>query len=142
MAKELIWLHDKALDKHHPALQNRDDPSPCLFVWDEAYFQKQGYSFKRLVFIYETICEMSVTVVKGDTCEVIRSFAPDKVTCFFTPDIIVKEIIQQLSRLYPVTVIKPDPFVQLPESADFTRFFKYWNKAKETAFLSSKDINA
>jgi len=135
MAKVIIWIHDKALN--HLFLQALDDHTRAVFVWDNQYFQDRSYSLKRLVFIYETLCQMPVDVIKGDTLEVMRSLAPNEVRTWFTADTKIKEIARLLSKNCNVEVIKPQPFAQISEAYEFARFFKYWNKAKKTAFLKN-----
>ena len=92
---------------------------------------------KRLVFIYETLCQMPVEIIKGDIFDIMKSFAPAKIKTFFTSDSKIQEIIQQLSQIYEVEVIRPEPFVQIANHDQFKRFFNYWNKAKKTAFLKN-----
>jgi hypothetical protein len=135
VAREIIWVHDKALN--HSSLQALGANTRAIFIWDDEYFQNRLYSLKRLVFIYETLCQMPVEIIKGDTLKVIRFLAPDKVKTWFTADTKIKKITQLLAKNYKVEVIKPQPFAQILESYEFKRFFKYWNEAKKTAFLKN-----
>ena len=140
MVEEIIWVHDKMLNNSN--LQGLDDQTKVIFVWDDHYFRNRSYSLKRLVFIYETLCQMPVEIIRGDIFEVMCSLAPKKVRTFFTADTKIKELTQQLSEDYDIEVINPHPFVQVPGRYEFKRFFKYWNKAKKTAFLRDGGHNA
>ena len=142
MNKKIIWFHDKALDKNNHALIDIDDNTKAIFVWDDVYFQRRAYSLKRLVFIYETLCEMPVDIIKGNLYEVMQTISPDSIKTFFSADVIIKDLIKRLSDDFKVEVVKPLPFVQVAEEIDFKRFFRYWNKVKKTAFNRDGDNNA
>ncbi len=135
MTNEIFWIHDKALT-------NPPKGGHPIFVWDDGYFQNRAYSLKRLVFIYETLCQMQVDIIKGDLMTVMAVYAPQKITTCFTADTMIKQQIEKLSALYKLEVTPPFPFVQLPEPTNFTRFFKYWNKAQKTAFMVNGGHNA
>lgn len=135
MLRELIWVHDKALNKELIVQQNPDEQSRALFIWDDNYFQNSAYSLKRLIFIYETLCQMPLTIVKADTFDLIKSLAPAKIKTFYTADTSIKQMIDKLSSIYEVEIIKPKSFVSITSSHEFKRFFTYWNSAKNTAFL-------
>ena len=140
MTKEIVWVHEKALN--NSLLGNPKNNKLALFIWDNSYFKNRAYTFKRLVFIYETLCQMPVEILKGNTIDVIKSFSPSNIKTQFTVDTKIREIIQHLSKDHNIEVIKPVSFVEIPDDLEFKRFFKYWNKAKKTAFLQSSNSNA
>jgi hypothetical protein len=74
------------------------------------------------VFIYETLCQMPVEIIKGDTFEVMRSLAPKKVRTFFSVDTKIKELTQQLSEDYDLEVINLKPFVKMSDGYKYKRF--------------------
>ena len=133
MTNSILWLHDKALSRK--ALETLNEQTRAIFIWDEEYFKSRSYSLKRLVFIYETLCEMPLEIIKGDPVEVMDALAPDKIQTLATQDSKIRETISQLSANHTVEVIQPAAFAQVPTDLEFRRFFKYWNKAKKTAFL-------
>lgn len=138
MVNHIIWIHEKALNTKYFVLLPSDEQTKVIFIWDNQYFQDRSYSLKRLVFIYETLCQMPVEIINGNTFDVINSFAMNtniKITTSFTTDIKIKNIIQKLSKIYDIDVIKPKPFVQIPDDYPFKRFFNYWKKAQKSAFL-------
>lgn len=135
MPKQIVWLHDKALSINHPVFDVADVDG-VLFIWDDAYFKRREYSLKRLVFIYETLCELPVEILYGKTIDVIATLQVEKVITPYTADTEVKSIIAELKESIEVEVVHDKPFVKIPDGYDFKRFFKYWNKAKKTALLS------
>ncbi len=135
MTKQLIWLHDKALSQEHPVFNNMNEGTKAIYVWDEEFFKKRSYSFKRLVFIYETLCQLQIEIIKGNTLEVLKSFNPKKIITPFTTDTQINNLVKQLSKVFSVEIVKEKPFVNIGSGYEFNRFFKYWNKAKNTAFL-------
>lgn len=140
MTHDIIWLHDKALNAL--PLINQNEQLKTYYIWDEHYFKSRSYTLKRLVFIYETLCEMPILIIKGNTVDVIDSLKPHTIKTWHTPDTVVKGIMRQLSDNHSVEIIKPKPFVDVSEKDDFIRFFKYWNKAKKTAFLKDGGFDA
>ena len=140
MSSEVIWVHEKALNGS--ALSSLKPNAPAIFIWDEQYFKSRCYALKRLVFIYESLCEIEIKVYKGNTLEVLNSLNPEKITTFFIPDSKISELIDQVSQKFDVDVIKPKPFVNLPEKYSSKRFFTYWNKAKKSAFMVDGGFNA
>lgn len=135
MTKEIIWIHDKALN--NSLLTELNENKRALFIWDNKYFQSRSYTLKRLVFIYETLCQMPIEIIMGDTAETILSFSPEKIQVEFTVDTKIKKIIQQLSRNCVIEIIKPNPFVAISDANEYKRFFKYWNEAKKVAFFKN-----
>ena len=132
---EIIWLHDKALNLLQLDTLGASAQQPALFIWDDDYFRSRAYALKRLVFIYETLCALPVEIVHGDTMAVMQQRAPTAIKTFFTADSRIRAIIERLGQAHRVHVIRPEPFVRIAEDYQFQRFFKYWNKARQTAFL-------
>jgi len=137
MHKTVIWVHEKALNKEHKALHNLDDQSLAIFIWDDEYFRNRSYSLKRLVFIYETLCQMPLVLARGNTFAQIESLAPARIKTFATADSHIRQIIDKLSLTYDVEIIKPQPFITLAEDKQYKRFFSYWNQAQKSAFLNN-----
>ena len=75
MTQHLIWLHEDALRASHPVLENFSREADAVYIWDDAYLQKMNYSFQRLVFIYETLTELSIPVYRGKTADVLIEMA-------------------------------------------------------------------
>ena len=142
MGNQLIWLHDKALSQSHPALDELNESTRVIHVWDDAYYQSRSYSLKRLVFIYETLCELPVEIIHGNTTDVLQTLRPDKLIIPYTADTFIKKLSDELSQIAEVEIVKEKPFVAVAPDEAFKRFFKYWNKAKKTAFLINGEDNA
>ena len=140
MTKQIIWLHDKALSQNHPVFDNMNEGTKAIYIWDEEFFKKRSYSFKRLVFIYETLCQLQIEIIKGDTIEVLKSFKPEKIITPFTVDTQINNLVEKLLKVFSVEIIEEKSFVNIGSSYEFNRFFKYWNKAKNTAFWINANI--
>ena len=139
---EIIWLHDKALNLNQLEALGASAQQPALFIWDDDYFRSRAYALKRLVFIYETLCALPVEIVQGDTMAVMQQRAPTAIKTFFTADSHIRAITERLGQAHRVQVIRPEPFVRIAEDHQFRRFFKYWNKARQTAFLANGGADA
>ena len=131
---QLLYIHDKGLGDNQPIFSRMTPDSKALFIWDDAYFKKRNYSLKRLVFIYETLISMPVEIVHGKTLEIVKEIAPKKVITPYTSDLELRLLIREMSGEFELEFVYPKAFVHIDDKFHFTRFFKYWNKAKKTAF--------
>ena len=131
----LIWLHEDALRADHPVFKVAGEAAEAVFIWDDAYFQAQGYSLKRLVFIYEVLTDLNITCLKGETEAVLKDYAKGR--AIFVPKTPNPAFQNIISRLDSVTLVPDTPLVIVPDDVDLKRFFRFWNKAKKSALSSS-----
>ena len=133
----LVWLHEDALRQDHPVYTAAGEDVISYFFWDENYLQEMDYGFKRLVFIYETLCELPVNIIHGSTVEGLSKLAEnqscEKIYMPATSNPVLQEIIAELQHRLPVVVVEETPFVSLTKDLDIKRFFRYWKKAKKLA---------
>ena len=140
----LIILHEDALRLSHPifndqtkSLSDHSDWKKPVFIWDPDYFADAGYSFKRLVFIYETLSAMPVDIYYGKMNDVIVALIEqESLTHLFipkTPNPQLCHFIEFASHQLPTHIIDDDAFVSLERAPDLGRFFRYWNKDKKAA---------
>lgn len=150
MPQTYIWVHEDALNWDHPVfkpnsqeLHEREDKT-AVFIWDSAYFEAQAYSLKRLTFIYECLIDMQaddmkIDLYQGDTETVLRGLLGDVneggTLCFAdTPNPAFLEIAENLKQDFPVAIIKDTPFIETSDDVDMTRFFRFWNRSRKSAF--------
>ena len=107
MNKDIVLFHEKALNTNFPGSHQISTETKRLFIWDDQYFKRRGYALKRLVFIYETLCQMEIEIVQGEILEVLHLISPEQIITFFTADTEIKAILAQLSSFYSVKIIKP-----------------------------------
>ncbi len=135
---DLIWLHEDMLRATHPVFAQSDKAATAIFIWDDAYFDAAGYSLKRRVFLYETLCQLPVDIYRGDTASCIgqcaQEMGAETILTGTTPNPVLQNIMQKLGATYQLKRIEDEPFVNLDGPADLKRFFRYWNKARKTAF--------
>jgi hypothetical protein len=142
MNASLVWLHEEALRMTHPVFKVALERTKAIYVWDDGYFRQANDSLKRLIFIYETLCELPVDIIHGNTLDVIRELAPPALYIPATNNPLIVNIIASLEATVPVKVVEDEDFVAIKKPSEFHRFFQYWNKAKKTAFLHNGGINA
>lgn len=135
MSQSIIWLHDEALRAAHPVFSVAPEHAKAIFIWDENYFKQLGYSLKRLVFIYETLCDLPVEIFQGDTLNLLKQFLPSVVYIPESYSCFVQTIARELSAVTKVQMVDDEPFVVLSKKSDCKRFFQYWNKAEKLALL-------
>jgi hypothetical protein len=131
MSNGIWWVHEKALFIPEQKIQ-------CVHVWDEDYYQSRGYSLKRLVFIYETLCQMPVEIIKGNTQQVLGGFN-QPIYVPRTTDVKICEWVGVLNQHMTTHWVSMPQFVDVDESIDFPRFFRYWKQAQKTAFVRGQD---
>lgn len=137
----LIWLHEDCLRNDCPARHAAGANAHAIHVWDDAYLRRQYYSFKRLVFLYENLCSLDVTIYAGDTHDTLRHYINEHhITTLFvpsTPNPAIQHIITKLRKTCADTtridVVDDTPFVSLPKPIKARRFFGYWKKVEPYA---------
>ena len=130
--KNILWIHDKSLRINFDMINDFDE---AIHIWDNEYYKTCSFSLKRLVFIYETLCEIQVEIIYGNIIEIFKLINPKKIIIPFTTNLEINKIIFELNKLFKLEIIKEDYFVNLDRNYQYKRFFNYWNKAKKTAFL-------
>ena len=142
MADSIVWLHEDALRITHPAVKAAPNGTCVIYIWDDTYLQAAGYSLKRLVFLYETLCAMPLQIHQGDTVKTLKALDSANLYVPATLNPSLQEIIRVVSLEKNVRVIPEEPFVTLNDPKDFTRFFSYWKKAEKTAFVTDGNKHA
>ena len=133
MSDKVVWLHEKALSVEHAFLNQLNPETRLIHVWDDEYYQRRNYSLKRLVFIYETLCDLPVDIIAGNTVDVFKKLHPRQVLTPYTADSEVKHLMDKLSEAVPVKMIHDHEFVDIEKDLNLKRFFRFWNKAKQSA---------
>lgn len=141
----LIWLHEDALSATHPVF-NEAGEADAVFIWDDAYFQKWGHSMKRLMFLYETLCELPVTLYRGDTIETLNALMTEKnADTLYVPHSINPDFQQVMAALktdHSVKIVKDAPFaIPKKELGGPKRFFQYWKKVQKSAMQKHAGLN-
>ena len=134
MTDSLIWLHEDALRVSHPVFSVAAEQSAAVFIWDDKYLQEANYSLKRLVFLYETLCELPIAILCGDTVEILSAHMASQIYVPASPNPWIHSVCQRLAGK-SITFIDEEPFVNLKTDSDFKRFHQFWNKAEPFAFL-------
>ncbi len=126
----------------HPVFGSAPEDARVIHIWDDVYLKAQGYSLKRLVFIYETLCALSIEIVRGDTRAVLESLEASHVYVPHTLNPFIRNVVQHISTSKKVDMVADAPFVVLDKARDFTRFFQYWGKAEKRAFMQNGGADA
>ena len=153
--RPVVWLHGEALGPANPALRAAPD-RPAVFVFDRELIgggtattadpmairdleagARRPLSRKRLGFLAECLLELPVTVRHGDVAEEVLAFAgehgADGVLTSRAVDPRFEELRRRIADRLPVTVLEPEPFVELEDSPerplDLRRFSRYWRRA-------------
>lgn len=121
-----IWVHEDALGDNHPVFGSAGHEARAVFVWDESYLRRQGYSVKRLTFLLECLRDIDVEIYKGQTQTVLRELSNGaQIFTGSTPNPEFREIIDALD----ITVVADVPLARIDAHTDLGRFFRYWKKA-------------
>ncbi len=127
--KTLIWVHADCLHRESPAFR-RHPAAPALFVWDEAWMRSQGWTLKRIGFIYECLLDLPVEIRKGDPLlEVPRTaneLGCEAIVTVDTPD----PHLRAQAAAMGAEILPADPFGDLRGPIDLKRFSRYWAKAQ------------
>jgi len=140
MTQSLIWLHGDALRRNHPVFEKAPTECDAVYIWDNAYLQQTLYSLKRLIFLYETLCELEVEIVKSDMDYYLQTHPAQTIYMPSSPDPLLKKIAQRLAQEKNLVLVAEEAFVNIELSYQCRRFFHYWSKAEKTAFKHNADL--
>jgi len=144
----VLWIHAEALGPANAALRAHPH-RPALFVFDPVAADHEPWGLKRLVFIYECLLELPVTIRAGDPVEQLLAFVArcgaDGVVTTRAVDLRLQAITARLAERVPVAVLEPDPLVPADLESlaagtaaasgvgglpDLRRFSRYWRWAE------------
>lgn len=137
----VIWLHEDALRENHPVFLQAQT-STAIHVWDDAYLQSQNYSLKRLVFLYETLCELPVEIHTADTLQQLQSLKQHHIYIPYSSNPYIKDIVQKLSNTKTIHWVHETPLARLKTDTPNRKFFQYWKKAEKTVFQHNAGSDA
>ena len=131
MSEAIQWIHDDLL-------QVTSD-LPAVYVFDEEKLRSEGWSLKRIGFIYECLLELPVTIRKGDPVAEVAQFAhnhgANTIRVARTPDPRLQSQARQLAEQFKIDQWEPACFVNLSGPVDLKRFSRYWQKASRALGL-------
>lgn len=146
MEKPIVWVHGDGLSPKNPALQAYPEAA-AIWVWDDALLEEWKISLKRIVFIYECLLELPVTIRRGDVAAELVAFAQeqgaDGVVTAESPSPrfeLICNRIEDISSL-EIEVWSPEPFVNYEGYIDLKRFSRYWRVAQQYVFNDYKINN-
>ena len=126
----LIWLHEEILRMDHLVFEVAGPNAQVFFVWDEKRFASASINFKRLVFIYETLTKLPVTVYRGETRDVINKLTYKfGVTEVFTPEaksISLRRTFEKLQFTVDLNIVEDNKLFRYNDDIEYTRFFQFW----------------
>lgn len=140
MKKPIVWVHGDCLNPKNPAILEYPD-APAIWVWDDALLKEWQISLKRIVFIYECLLELPVTIRRGNVATEVVAFAKehgaDGVATAQSPSPRFEAICNDIEDAgLEVEVWSSDPFVDYDGYIDLKRFSRYWRKAQQYIFDS------
>ena len=151
LRRPIVWVHDGALSPENPALKAWPG-APAVFVFDRLHSRSASegngeppWSLKRLLFVYECLLELPVTIRPGDGAEAVLAFArrcgADGVVSSGSVDPHVLRIQAQIRSELPLQVLEPEPFVHLSpdqERHQPSRFSGHWRRTVEEVWRQAR----
>ena len=138
MADKLLLIHEKAL-RFDLGLNDASESFRAVHIWDDEYYRTQRYSLKRLVFIYETLLELPLEIIHGNTLDILNEQNLDHIVIPYSGDQALTNLFSKIEKIKTVHYLFETSFVNLDRTTEFKRFFKYWNQAKKSAFRNNGD---
>lgn len=139
----VVWIHGDSLSPRDPALAAHPE-SAAIFVFDDVVLDGYRISLKRIVFLYECLLELPVEIRRGDVASEVIAFArrhgAERVVTTWTPAPRFTLIAGRIAEEVPIDVIRPEPFVDLPETVDLARFSRFWKQAEAQAMGNRSTI--
>lgn len=141
----LIIIHEEALRISHPVFTLAPINTKAIFIWNENYLINANYSLKRLVFIYEIICQLPIDIIHRNPVETINEIKPTIIYMLATNNSLLLIEIDQLKRLFNIEIVQDESFLenQLAHKEKLVkRFFQYWKHAETSIFKINGQNNA
>ena len=151
----VLWIHAEALGPANAALRAYPQ-RPAVFVFDPVAADQEPWGLKRLVFIYECLLELPVTIRAGDSVTELQAFVArcgaDGVVTTRAVDPRLRAITARLAERLPLVELEPEPLLLAdPEPAgvglasatqagapDLRRFSRYWRWAEPRIWGASR----
>ena len=139
--KTIVWIHGDCLSPKNPALE-ANEGAPAVFVFDDALLTQWRIGLKRVVFLYESLLEMPVSIRRGDVAKEVVAFALEHgATRIVTSESVSPRFVttcEAIGKNMPsgsrLEVVKVEPFVEVEGRLDLKRFWRYWQVVKHKAF--------
>lgn len=135
--RTVVWVHGDCLSPYGPALAAFPD-APAIWVWDDDLLDQWQLSLKRILFIYESLLELPVTIRRGNVAAEVVRFAREHgagaVATAESPSPRFAAIREEISRTLPVQVLPAAPFLAYDGKLDLKRFGRYWKVAERYVF--------
>jgi hypothetical protein len=135
MTNPIILLHEEALRITHPIFKVVPEGTKTIYIWDDSHFARANFSLKRLIFIYETLCELPIEIIQGQTLSVVRELAPSSLIVPATNNPLIASTIETLKAIVSVQIVSDKEFSVTKNTSNFQSFFQYWKKVEKSAFL-------
>ncbi|AZB72146.1 hypothetical protein [Synechococcus elongatus] len=137
MSQPIVWIHGDDLSPQNPALL-RYPQAPALWVWDDQLLQEWQISLKRIVFIYECLLELPVTIRRGDPVQELQRFAQthgaDRLATTDSPSPRFNQIADAIEADLDLEICDGPEFAAIEGYVDLKRFSRYWKTAQQWAF--------
>lgn len=143
MSDAVVWVQADSLTPTNPALL-ANPGAPALFVFDDADLREQRISLKRVMFIYECLLQLPVTIRRGDVATEVLAFAQEhNAVRIVTTDSVsprAADICDALRKGMPagcrLESVPVEPFVPYTGHLDLKRFSRYWSAVRRLALRS------
>ena len=138
----IVWINDDCLSPTNPALIKYPG-APAIFVFDPKWTETA--TLKRIQFLYECLLELSVTITKGDSVQILADFARQhqatQVASTATPDPRLQQVLTDLNAMGLTTeILTPEPFVEVRGHVDLKRFSRYWKRVQPAALSADATL--
>ena len=130
----ILWIHGDNLHPNSPVWQTYP-AAPAIWVWDDAYLRRAGFSLKRILFLYECLLALPVDIYRGDVVAELTAFAQrhasrDIVTMGSPSPGFARYCDRLRTADFTLHIYDEEPFVMLPPNPDLRRFSRYWRVAQ------------
>lgn len=125
------WLHPDAVHL-------LEEGVPAIFVFDEEEIAAEGWTLKRIQFLYESLLELPVEISRGKVSEQVARFA----LAHQAKSVLVEESVnprfrqqvREVERALRVEVRPAEAFVEYRGNLDLKRFARYWKRVEPILF--------
>ena len=127
----IILLNEDNLNQQHPVFNEAKlfGAYKTIYVFDEELMKALKYSFKKVVFNYESLKEIECEIYKGKTLEVLQQIKPRMIFIPETDNHYYCDMYDDLKQYFDLKLVKEDN--KFKPSKVHKRFFSYYKEFKK-----------
>lgn len=140
--RSVVWVHEDMLRANHPIFV-KYPTAPAAWVWDDVDLRRSPMSMKRIIFRYQAIEEMPVSILRGDSVAELLKFAAengaDRIATAESANPRVRFLLDRLAESISVDRLPEREFRDYEGQLDIRNFARYWRSIRPLSEIGEEE---